>query len=273
MTWLNWLEHRFGFLAIPRLIPAIALLNAFVYVLALFQPEYIAYLTLEPSRVLHGEVWRIFSYIFIPQVFLTHGSPGMQPIFFLLYIWMMIWIGNSLEQAWGAFRLTFYYLLGMLGVTIAAFLLNWGQSEGNIAPFYINTSLFFAFATVYPNVQVYILLIFPVRVKWLAIISLLPLLFVFLVGDWLDKIAIIISLLNYVVFFFPSAISGVRERRQVQGRRMKFSADSVRSDEPLHQCVVCKRTERDDAELEFRVSSNGEEYCLEHLPKSIANSQ
>ena len=50
---------------------------------------------------------------------------------------------------------------------------------------------------------------------------------------------------------------------------MKFSADSVRSDEPLHQCVVCKRTERDDADLEFRVSSNGEEYCLEHLPKPV----
>jgi hypothetical protein len=75
--------------------------------------------------------------------------------------------------------------------------------------------------------------------------------------------------MNYVVFFLPSAISGARHRRQVQGRRMKFTSDSVRSDEPLHQCVVCKRTERDDADLEFRVSSNGEEYCLEHLPKPV----
>ena len=269
MSWLNWLEQRVGFLAIPRLIPTIALLNAFVFLLNLFQPEYVYYLTLEPSRILHGEIWRIFTYIFIPQVFLSHGAVGMQPLFFLLYIWMMIWIGNSLEQAWGAFRLTIYYLVGMLGVTMVSFLLNWGQSEGNVAPFYINTSLFFAFATVYPNVQVYVLLIIPVRVKWLALISLLPLLFVFFIGDWLDKIAIIFSFLNYVVFFLPSAISGARHRRQVQGRRIKFTGDSVRSDEPLHQCVVCKRTERDDGDLEFRVSSNGEEYCLEHLPKPV----
>ncbi|HZC34574.1 MAG TPA: hypothetical protein VE242_03115 [Chthoniobacterales bacterium] len=268
MSWLNWLEHRVGYLAIHRLIPTIALLNAFVYLLNLFQPEYVYYLTLEPTRILHGEVWRIFSYIFIPQIFLSHGSPGMQPLFFLLYIWMMIWIGNSLEQAWGAFRLTVYYLLGMLGVTLVAFLLNWGQSEGNIAPFYINTSLFFAFASVYPNVQVYVLLIFPVRVKWLALISLLPLLFVFFIGDWLDKIAIVFSFLNYAVFFFPAAIAGARQHRKAQGRRMRFNADSVRADEPLHQCAVCKRTERDNPDLEFRVSSNGEEYCLEHLPKA-----
>jgi hypothetical protein len=273
MSWLNWMEHRFGFLAIPRLIPTIALLNAFVYLLALLQPSYIAYLTLEPGRILHGEVWRIFSYIFIPQIFLPHGTPdGVQAVMLLLYIWMMIWIGNSLEQAWGAFRLTIYYLLGMLGVTIAAFLLNWGQSEGNASPFYLNTSLFFAFATVFPNVQVYVMLIFPVRIKWLAFVSLALLLLVIVLGDWLDKIAIICSLLNYAAFFFPSAISTARQRREVKGRRMKFTSDSVRADEPLHRCAVCKRTERDDGDLEFRVSLNGEEYCVEHLPKPIAES-
>src|SRR5260370_15807755 len=157
----------------------------------------------------------------------------------------------------------------MLGVTMVTFLLNWGQIEGNVAPFYINTSLFFAFATVYPNVQVYVLLILPVRVKWLALISLLPLLFVFFIGDWLDKLAIIFSFLNYVAFFLPSAISGARHRRQVQGRRMKFTSDSVRTDEPLHNCVVCKRTERDVPDLDFRVAANGEGYCLEHLPKPV----
>jgi hypothetical protein len=274
MSWLNWLENRFGFLAIPRLIPAIALLNAFVYLLALLQPGYIVYLTLEPSRIMHGEVWRIFSYVFIPQFFLPHGgTDGLQAIMLLLYIWMLIWIGNSLEQAWGAFRLTVYYLLGMLGVTIVAFLLNWGQSDGNVSPFYLNTSLFFAFATVFPNVQVYVMMIFPVRIKWLALVSLALLLLVVLMGDWLEKIAITSSLLNYIVFFFPSAVSGARQRKQVRGRRMKFTADSVRSDEPLHQCVVCKRTERDDADLEFRVSANGEEYCLEHLPRALARAE
>src|SRR5260370_8667989 len=114
MSWLKWLEHRVGFLAIPRLIPTIALLNAFVFLLNLFQPEYVYYLTLEPSRILHGEIWRIFSYIFIPQVFLSHGAVGMQPLFFLLYFWMMFCIGISLEQAWVAFRVTVHFLWAIL---------------------------------------------------------------------------------------------------------------------------------------------------------------
>jgi hypothetical protein len=273
MSWLNWLEHRVGFLAVPRLIPTIAILNVFVYLLALLQPTYIAYLSLEPGRILHGEIWRIFSYVFIPQLFLPHGAPdGLQAIMLLFYVWMLIWIGNSLEHAWGAFRLTVFYLLGMLSVTIVAFLLNWGQSDGNASPFYLNTSLFFAFATVFPNVQVYVMMIFPVRIKWIAFVSLGLLLLVVLMGDWFDRITISSALLNYIVFFLPGAVSGARERRQVQGRRMKFAAGSARSDEPLHQCAVCKRTERDDPDLEFRVASNGEEYCLEHLPKALTRS-
>jgi hypothetical protein len=273
MSWLNWLESRVGFLAIPRLIPAIALLNLFVYVLFQLSPGYIQYLTWEPDLVLRGQVWRLISYIFIPEVFLDYrGVSILQSIFFLLYVWFMIWVGNSLEHTWGAFRLTLYYVLGMAGVTIAAFLLGAGQSEGNNLPLYINVSLFFAFATLFPNVQVYLLLFIPIKVKWMAIISLVPILLMFVNADTLTKIAIVISLLNYVLFFAPVAVSNARHSRDVQKRRLKFTAGSVPADEPLHRCAVCKRTERDDPELEFRVARDGEEYCVEHLPKPVGKS-
>lgn len=40
------------------------------------------------------------------------------------------------------------------------------------------------------------------------------------------------------------------------------------SDGHLHECAVCKRTEKTDPRLEFRVSSvDEEEYCTEHLPR------
>jgi len=243
MSWLNWLENRVGFLAIPRLIPAIALLNLFVYILFQFQPEYVSFLTLEPALVLRGEVWRLVSYIFIPQYFLGSGSI-MQSVFFLLYVWFMIWVGNSLEHAWGAFRLTLYYVLGMAGVTIAAFLLGAGQSEGNVLPLYINLSLFFAFATLFPNVQIYVLFIIPLKVKWLALFSLVLILLAFVYSPLVGKIAIVISLLNYILFFAPMAVSNARHNRDVQKRRLKFASGSVPVDEPLHRCAVCKRTER-----------------------------
>jgi hypothetical protein len=278
MSWLNWLEQRVGFLAIPRLIPAIALLNLFVYILFQFQPEYVSFLTLEPALVLRGEVWRLVSYIFIPQYFLDYrGGSILQSLFFLLYVWFLIWIGNSLEHTWGAFRLTLYYILGMVGVTVAAFLLvlfGFGQSEAAVLPLYINLSLFFAFATLFPNIQIYVLLFIPLRVKWMALFSLVVVVLVpFLFASLLNKIATIISFLNYVLFFAPAALSNMRHNRGVQKRRLKFAEGSVPVDEPLHRCVVCKRTERDDPELEFRVARDGEEYCVEHLPKPVANEQ
>src|SRR5258707_15479513 len=238
MSWLNWLENRVGFLAIPRLIPAIALLNLFVYILFQFQPEYVSFLTLEPALVLRVEVWRLVSYIFIPQYFLGGGSI-LQSVFFLLYVWFMIWVGNSLEHAWGSFRLTLYYVLGMAGVTIAAFLLGVGQSEGNYLPLYINFSLFFAFATLFPNIQIYVLLFIPLRIKWVALIGLIPILLNFLSAPLLIKTAIVISFLNYVLFFVPVALSNARHNRYVQKRRHKFASGSVPVDEPLHRCVVC----------------------------------
>ena len=268
MAWIDWLESRFGFLAIPRLVPMIALLNALVYVLFLIQPEYIHLLTLEPSRVLHGEIWRVVSYIFVPEIFLGSRNPFFQPLSFLLYIWFMVWVGNALEQAWGSFRVTLYYLVGMVGVTIAAFILGLGQSQGNDTPFFLNMSLFFAFATLFPDQQIYIFLIIPLRVKWMALLSLLPIAFSFIIGPVIVKIAILVCLINYILFFGPQAWSGARTRRTTQKRRQRFVSHSVPADEPLHRCAICKRTERDNPELDFRVARNGEEYCIEHLPKT-----
>src|SRR5690242_4140400 len=190
MSWITWLESRLGFLAIPRLIPMIAVLNLLVYILHLFQPNYVRLLTLEPAAVMQGQVWRLVSYIFIPDVLFHHTSPGLQPLFLFFYLWFMWWIGDALEQAWGPFRLTLYYGIGMLGVTAAAFFLGAGQSQGNDTPFFLNLSLFFAFATLFPNLQIYVLLVLPIRVKWVALLSLAPILLSFLRGPLVVKAAI-----------------------------------------------------------------------------------
>jgi hypothetical protein len=268
MSWITWLEARLGFLAIPRLIPMIAILNLLVYILHLFQPDYVRLLTLEPALVLHGQVWRLVSYIFIPDVLFRYTSPGLQPLFLFFYLWFMWWIGDALEQTWGPFRLTLYYVIGMFGVTAAAFFLGAGQSQGNDTPFFLNLSLFFAFATLFPNLQIYVLLVIPLRVKWVALLSLAPILFSFLAGPLAVKVAILICLLNYLLFFGPMAIAGAKTGHEQQRRKVKFGAGKASPDEPLHRCAVCKRTERDGADLEFRTSArDGNEYCLEHLPK------
>lgn len=262
MSWITWLEARFGFLGVPRLMQFIAVLNGLVYVLHLFQPTYVLGLLMIPERILHGEIWRLVSYIFVPEIIFGGISPALQPIFLFIYLWFMVWVGDALEHALGAFRVTLFYVLGMVGVTIAAFFF-WGG--GLFAPL-LNLSLFFAFATLYPDIQIYIFFIVPVKVKWLAFLSLAPLLLSFVTGSIGSKAALLVSFLNYFLFFGPDIYAKLRHRTATGIRRRKFEGKSS-TDETLHRCAICKRTEKDNPELDFRVAQDGQEYCTEHLPK------
>src|SRR5258707_2126593 len=95
MSWLNWLENRVGFLAIPRLIPAIALLNLFVFILVPFERDFVSYLTLEPALVLQGQVWRLVSYIFIPPYALdNHGGPLLPAHLVVPFTWFITLLGD-----------------------------------------------------------------------------------------------------------------------------------------------------------------------------------
>src|ERR1700722_17603673 len=98
MSWISWLEARIGFLGIPRLMQLIAVLNGLVFVLDLFKRSYVQALLLIPEKILHGELWRLVSYIFVPQVLLGGGSLMWQLIFLCAYLWFLVWMGDALEQ-------------------------------------------------------------------------------------------------------------------------------------------------------------------------------
>src|SRR6516165_2181629 len=220
MSWISWLEARIGFLGVPRLMQMISLLNGLVYLLHLFQPTYVFALLLIPERVLHGEVWRLVSYIFVPEMLLRNGNPALQPLFLFVYLWFLVWMGDALEHAWGPFRVTLYYLLGMVGVTITAFFFCGGGA------FYLNLSLFFAFATIYPDIQIYVLFFIPLKVKWLALLFLAPLLLQLILGSTATKAAILVSFLNYLIFFAPTMLTNLQNRAETGGRRRKFESKS-----------------------------------------------
>jgi hypothetical protein len=117
--------------------------------------------------------------------------------------------------------------------------------------------------------MIYVLFILPVRIKWLAWIYGALLILGFFTGTNSYRAALVAAFANYLIFFGPEIIHQARHRRDVSERRQRFDKD-VRdvSSEPLHKCAACGRTELSDPDLEFRVSRNGEEYCLEHLPKA-----
>jgi hypothetical protein len=259
MTWIDRAEARFGHLAIPNLLRIVAGFNALVFVLYKLNPGWLGTLQLIPERVMAGEVWRLVSYIFIPQI----GGLVADWLFALLYVWYLWWLGEGLEEAMGSFKVNLFYFLGMIGTTVAAFFFG-----ASFSTFMLNSSLFFAFARFYPEMTIYFMLVLPVKVKWLAWIYG-ALLFLGLLGRPMAYLfAVVAALANYLVFFGREILAEAAQRREVSTRRQRFeSAKSDHSEEPLHRCEVCQRTEIDEPHLEFRVSKDGHEYCVEHLPK------
>lgn len=257
MTFLDKLERRLGFIAIPGLIRAVVALNALVFFLVVLNKGFDSYLALDIERVRAGEVWRLVTYIFVPKM--------GYPLLVLIALWFLWFIGESLERAWGAFRLTLYFLVGMIGTTIAAVL-----SNSQFSSQMLFTTLFFAFAHFYPDEVIYIFFVLPLKVKWIAWVYAGFLLLGFAIQSNSYRLALIAALSNYLIFFGPGAIRHLRQRQEVAVRRHRFETQSRDDDEPLHRCATCGATEISDPNLEFRVARDGEEYCLAHLPRPVS---
>jgi hypothetical protein len=262
MSLLDRLESRYGRFAIPGLIRYVVVLNALVYILVKINPYFLYALVLWPPKILDGEVWRLFTYIFIPQFGSFIIPEWLSAAMYLLFLW---WVGNGLEQALGSFRMNLYYFTGMIGITIAAFF----SYGGGFGAALLNTSLLFGFAQFYPDDVIFVMYIIPAKIKWLAWLAAAGLAYNFITsGDWSFRLCLIVALGNYFLFFGPEFYRNSRARQQVAARRRKFEASKAAAPgETLHRCAVCDRTEVTNPELEFRVARDGQEYCTEHLPK------
>ena len=94
----------------------------------------------------------------------------------------------------GAFRFNLYYLTGILGTVLASIIVYLVTGLSGIFfymdTYYINLSLFLAFATIIPDMQVLVMFIIPVRMKWLAILDMVLLAFSFVQGGWSTRVSI-----------------------------------------------------------------------------------
>ena len=282
MKWFNKLERKLGRFAIPNLMLYIIILYGFGFAINMFVPGfYTQYLSLNAEAILQGEVWRLLTFIIQP--------PSTKLLFVVFTLYLYYSLGQSLEYTWGTFRFNMYFFTGVLLHIIAA-MLTYGLTGLSLpmGTYYLNLSLFFAYATIYSNQRFYIFGILPIKVKWLAWIDAAyfgyAILQAFLPaygGDPLTGILYkaialeaFVSILNFLIFFFMFGKQkgfGVKNmhrqhkyKKEVrEGRRAQTGADGAK-----HRCAVCGRTELDDENLEFRYCSkcNGNyEYCQDHL--------
>jgi len=258
-SFLDRLEHRYGRYAIPGLIRYVVALNALVYILIKYNPAYYRALDLWPQGIMHGEAWRLVTFIFIPQFGSGFVPEWFNAAMYMVFLW---WVGNGVEQALGSFKLNLYYLIGIVGITVAAFIFG-----GGFGASLLNTSLLFAFAQFYPDETIFLMYVLPAKVKWIAWITAAVMLFHVVDGGVAYLASLAVCLANYLIFFGPDIYQAAVLRQEVVERRRKFEAARAPESATMHECAVCHRTEVTNPDLEFRVSRDGQEYCKEHLPK------
>ncbi len=257
MKLLNRWERKFGRVAIRGLMGYIVGVNALVFFINIMEPELNveSILMFHPALVLQGEYWRLITFIFIP--------PTAMPIFAIFVFLFYYLVGTRLEQEWGSFRFNVYYFTGMLA-TLAASFVFWQPGF----PHYLNLSLFLAFATLYPDYQIRLFLMLPLKVKYLAWAYVAILALTFLSAPLSSySVMAVASLANYFLFFGGHLLRRAKMKKTAYQGRARFQS-KLPSRQTIHRCHLCGRTEEDDPDLEFRYCSKCRghyEYCMEHL--------
>ncbi|MBR1477103.1 MAG: hypothetical protein IJ608_03970 [Lachnospiraceae bacterium] len=278
-------EQKFGKYAVPNLTVILLICYVVGYVLQMFAPTVLYYLTLNPYEIVRGQVWRIFTWVLLP--------PSSFNIFFtLIMLYFYYSIGTVLERTWGTWRYNVYIFGGMLFTVIASFLcfgvimllkyagVNvvasiFGSTDAGIlftlgsmafSTYYINISIFLLYAMTYPDMRILFMFFIPIKVKWLGILDLILLVFELVFSNLFSKFAVSAALINVFLFYLIN-VRRISSPKQIK-RRMEFERRANPVKITKHKCAICGQTDESAPNLQFRFCSkcNGNyEYCSEHL--------
>ena len=228
---MNKMERKFGRYAIPNLMYYIVILYAVGVLVQMMAPAfYIQYLMLDARAILHGQIWRVVTFMIWP--------PSGSLFFNLIAIYLYYNLGMTLERVWGTFRFNVYFFMGVIGHVLAALLIYIITGQVYILTTdYLNFSLFFAFAATFPEMQFYLFFVLPIKAKYLALFDGLYFVYGFLFGGMSQRIAIVMSLLNFIVYLFMS-----------RGSRLNPKGNSEENRSFTHRCARRRRQrKRSDA--------------------------
>ncbi|MEE1227523.1 MAG: hypothetical protein U0K57_00990 [Lachnospiraceae bacterium] len=293
MNWLSKLERKFGKYAIRNLPLYIVILYVIGAVLDIMGRTrgvniYASFLSLNPYMVLHGQVFRLLTFLM--------AAPTTSLIFLIFVLLFYYSIAQSLVNVWGAFRFNMYMLVGVLGTIAGAFIMYAITKNPYIYmdTYYLNLSMFLAYAAIFPDMRVYLYGIIPIRVRYLAYLDVALLVWLFIQGDMGSRISIVVSLLNFILFFVSTRNYGrispkerkrrrdfkaqVKQGYQDRPNNERYQSAPKKDSGPVkirtsnrnyrHKCTICGKTELDDPNLEFRFCSKckgDHEYCNDHL--------
>lgn len=279
-SWLDRFAYKHSRFAVPDLMRYIVFGTAIVYVLDMFSDNMLsAFLSFSFPAIIHGQIWRLVSFIIVPD--------SMNILWTVVSLLFYYSIGTTMEREWGSAKFTLFYACGIL-LTILSGVISGLFGAGYVSMTAVNQSLFLAFATLYPNAQIRLYFILPLKAKWLAIfyvvmmgwnvlstffkypLALVPYVLLLILPS------ILASLVNYALFFWSdlsNAMGLARHRASRQTVNFKQATRHAQQQKGyLHKCAVCGKTDTEYPDMEFRYCSkcNGYYcYCMEHINNHV----
>jgi membrane associated rhomboid family serine protease len=222
-----------------------------------------------PDLILQGQIWRLVTWIILPN--------SNNVLLLAISLYFYYFLAQTLEREWGTGRFTIYYLAGILLNVVFGFVL-WlaGVPFLLLNAQYLNLSLFFTFAVMFPELQVRLFFILPIKVKWLALVDVLYYGYVVITSPFPMNLLPLIGIANFLLFCWDDLYQTIRGKlpRNVV-RRAKYNnaaKPSAKFDFADRKCAVCGKSAASHPELEFRYCSRCEGFhcfCEEHINSHI----
>ena len=253
---------------IPNLMRYITAANVAIWVLGAINRSFLGVLTFDPALILHGQIWRLVSFIFYP--------PSRGLLAFLAF-WFYYWIGSTLEAQWGTGQFTIYYFSGVILTVLYGFIIYFitGRSV-NLGSEYIYLSMFFSFAVLYPDMQVLFMYIIPIKIKYLAIVDAVFFAYSVIANSFPVNLLPLVALINFFIFCGGELFASLPRRPSKNTVNFRQESARIRREQKdklyTHKCAVCGRTDVDHPELEFRYCSKCQGYhcfCSDHINNHI----
>jgi hypothetical protein len=268
-------HRRFG---IPRLMLYVVFGSAAIYLISKMDTTYtfLGLIEFDAGLILKGQVWRIISWVFFPN----QGNILLMALMLYFYYF----IGTTLEREWGTPKFTIYYIIGIVLNIVYGFIV-WaitGRTPG-LSSSYINLSMFFTFATLFPDMRVMLFFFIPVKIKWLALVDAVffvyNIIFFSIAGLYFEALIPVVAVLNFFIFCADDLLSylrPIRARNTRQAINFRKAAKQKRHEEASkpyrHKCAVCGKTDAEYPNLEFRYCSRCNGYhcfCAEHINSHV----
>lgn len=253
---------------VKNLMMYVSIANVAFWLLGAVNPVLLSYLSFDPALILQGQVWRIVSFALYP--------PSTGIIAFIAF-YFYYWIGSTLEQHWGTAQFNIYFFSGIILTIIYAFVMYFITGINfRINAQYIYLSMFFSFAALFPNMQVLLFFIIPIKIKYLAYLDAAYFLLGVISTSFPANLLPVVAVLNFLIFCGGDLLSRVPKKDSANTVSFRRESRKIRKEQQSklynHKCDVCGCTDTDHPELEFRYCSHCAGYhcfCEKHINNHV----